>query len=1064
MLVRRLILLLVTVPLLAGRADRYALILEDPPLVRQVRRSALAAPEAEPYRKALLSKQKSLHLRLAAQQIPVTGSIHTLLNAVFVAAAPNQAARLQTLPGVAGVVRMPALRRKLNKALDLISAPQAWSALGGASNAGAGMKIAILDTGIDETHPAFQDPSLSIPAGFPKGTSGDLAHATNKIIAVRSYVQSLALFDGDPVNTRPDDLSARDRVGHGTAVAMIAAGVTNTGPVATITGVAPKAWLGNYKIFGSPGVNDFTFSDVVLQALDDAFNDGMDVASVSVGFPALWSLHEQGAACGNSGTLPCDPWAAAVENAAAGGMAVVVPAGNDGDLGMNTINTPGSAPSAITAGASTNTHVLFSTVATPSGDELDMRLSDGPQPLSVFSAPLADVSNLNNNGKACSPLPNGSLAGMIALIQRGDCGFATKVINAEQAGAVAAIIFREQGANSLFTMTGLVNTGIPSGMIGADAGALLKSRVAAHPGGSVTFDPAAFEIPSTDPESAAFFASQGPGITDSVLKPEVAAPGTFIYTATQNYDPNGDLFSGNRYSAADGTSLSAPMVAAAAAMAKQAHPKFTAAQLKSAVTNTATGGLIDYDASGNPFPARVTAVGAGKLNVANAIATTITAVPATVSFGEVSGGLVSRTVTITNAGASSANIQLTVNQRDQDARAQVSVNPASFALGAGQARQVTVALTGSIPQPGIYEGIINVSGGPVPLRIPYLYLVGDGVPFNLIPLQGSDFVQESGAQVELDFKVVDRYGVPVANVPVQFSPSGSVSQATRTTDNLGIGEALVNTGPQTGEQSFTASAGGMTLEFDGRVRLAPSINNNGLLNAASFEFGRGLAPGSYLTIKGSGLSETTAVYRTPYLPISLAGVSVSFDAPSRGLSLPGHIHYVSDGQINVQIPWEFAGLSSVIMKVSLGDFSSDQSPTVTVPLATVSPAFFEYQEAASGKTLAAALDENYRVIGTGNPVQRGRVVQFFLNGLGAVDHQPPSGEPTPSQSLVHTSVLPSVMIGEQPASVQFSGLAPTIVGLYQVNVVVPTNISPGFQAAVISIGGVTSKTTIVPVQ
>src|SRR5438034_5564126 len=50
--------------------------------------------------------------------------------------------------------------------------------------------------------------------------------------------------------------------------------------------------------------------------------------------------------------------------------------------------------------------------------------------------------------------------------------------------------------------------------------------------------------------------------------------------------------------------------------------------------------------------------------------------------------------------------------------------------------------------------------------------------------------------------------------------------------------------------------------------------------------------------------------------------------------------------------------------------------------------------------------------------QRGRVVQFFLNGLGAVDHQPPSGEPTPSQSLVHTSVLPSVMIGEQPASVQ----------------------------------------------
>src|SRR5262249_2164825 len=151
----------------------------------------------------------------------------------------------------------------------------AWQQVG-ITNAGLGMKIGIIDTGIDSEHAGFQDPSLAIPSGFPRANNAeDLAFTNNKVIVARSYAD---LFDrSDP------DRSPRDRVGHGTATGMAAAGVTNTGPLATITGVAPKAWLGSYKVFGSPGVNDGATDAAILKAIDDAVADGMDVINLSLG-------------------------------------------------------------------------------------------------------------------------------------------------------------------------------------------------------------------------------------------------------------------------------------------------------------------------------------------------------------------------------------------------------------------------------------------------------------------------------------------------------------------------------------------------------------------------------------------------------------------------------------------------------------------------------------------------------------------------------------------------------------------------------------------------------------
>ena len=969
---------------------------------------------------------------------------------------------------------MPPLRLLLDKAIDLVNAPQAWNVVGGAQNAGAGVRIGIIDTGIDQNHPAFQDSSLSVPAGYPKCRGDDCAYANSKVIAVRSYVDMLVGGE-DPPTSRPDDLSPRDRIGHGTAVAMIAAGARNSGPSATITGVAPKAYLGNYKIFGSPGVNDVTFYDVLIQALEDAFNDGMDIVTLSLGSPAVYGPLDRGAICLEPASNACDVRAQAVENAMKAGMAVVVPAGNDGDLGyrfptLNTIHTPGTAPSAITVGASTNSHIWFSAVRVTGSDapanlrSIPARFGDGPKPNGPLTAPLRDVAQLQDDGRACSGLTAGSLAGAIALIQRGNCAFATKVNNAHKAGAAAVLIYQVDGSDFIFSPAYLTETGIPAVLIGNTDGRNLKSFLASHPERPVTLDPALAAL-NAEFDTVADFSSHGPSIGDSNIKPELVAVGTDLYTAAQRYDPNGELYDPAGYTATQGTSFSVAMAAGAAAMVKQRNPRLTAAQLKSAVVNTASQGILD-DAGA----ARVTAVGAGKLNAEAAVRTDVTAEPATLSFGVVTAGALPMSRTLKMVNASSRGLTLAVVPRDQDANLSLTVTPNS--VSANATATVSVRLDRVRPDaplspPGAYEGAITIKGGAVDLRVPYLYLVGDGAPHNIFPLLGSDFigtVSESKCWRQLAFKLIDQFGVPVRNASVRFRTTiggGFIDSADKETDIYGIAAALVCLGPQLGDQQFTAEAGSLTVYFDGRARLRPSIETNGVVNAASFERGKAVAPGSYIAIFGRGLSESTRVFSTPYLPLSLAGVSVSFDVPSKKLSLPGRLHFVSDGQVNVQVPWELQGLNSALTKISIGDTSS---AVYTVPLSDYAPAFFEYTEPSSGRQFIAALDENYRLIGSGNPARPGRTVQLYANGLGPVDNQPPSGEVTPAQPLAQTRVNPSVTIGGRAAAVQFCGLAPYNVGLYQINVGVPGDIATGIQPVVINANGILSKTASLPIQ
>lgn len=1063
----------------APASGQYILILDDPPVSEHIgSRTQAKSAEAEQYRLKIQRAQQALRRELESRKIQVVGSSDYLINALYVQAAEDRVPELRSLPGVKAVVPSKRYKRKLNRAVPLVNGPAAWNTLAGVQNAGLGMKIAILDTGIDQNHPAFKDTSLPMPAGFPLCKPQDCAFTNNKVIVARSYVAQLAAGSSPnpAADSRPDDFSPRDRIGHGTATASIAAGATNAGSAATITGIAPKAYVGNYKIFGSPEVNAFATEGAIIMALEDALKDGMDVASLSLGGPAFTGPLDAGGACGNPPGVPCDIVAVAVENASKNGMVVVAAAGNEADTGVrvnlptrNTIGSPADAPSAIAAGASTNSHTFVNSVRVPGNDAppglrvIPARFGDGPLPSVALTAPLRDIALLENDGFACSALPSGALAGAIGLIARGNCSFGQKVANAQSAGAVAVIVYDNEPGPP-FGPGGLTGTSIPAVLISQPDGEALKNFSDANPDHAATLDPGLAEQTVSNTNQLAPFSSLGPSAgDDALIKPDLVAVGTNLYMASQKFDPLGDMFSADGFTVADGTSFSTPLIAGAAALVKQKNPRFTPVQIKSALVNTATADVITETGG----PGHANEVGGGKLDVNGAVTATVTAQPATLSFGVVSSTTslpVNKQLQITNSGSAAVNLTITVVQTTPDLLAGIKTDKQTLSLNPGASAAVTVTLAGSTPAGGSYDGNILFRGGTVSLHVPFAYLVPTGTPANLIPLIGLGFdgtVNEPIPDGAIAFKLVDSIGLPIAGAPVSFSVrrgGGTLQQADQATDKNGIAAAIPMLGPQPGLQVFTGTAGGFSMTFLGAAREKPAIAEGGIVDAASFEPGKPVAPGSYISIFGTGLSDDRAPARSLPLPLAIDLVNVSFDAP--GLSLPGRLLFVSPGQVNVQVPWELQGQSSVQVKVTI-DFS--RSNVYTLPLAAAAPSFFESTDTA-GNRIIAALDEANIPIDSSHPGARGHVVQLFANGLGPVSNQPATGEPAPSSPLARTATAPTVTIGGVQAAVSYSGLAPGFPALYQLNVTVPDQTSPGLQPVVISMAGSSSKPSNLVVQ
>jgi minor extracellular serine protease Vpr len=754
---------------------RYIVELDgDPPATLAAKRGNRAQASDSEFQAqvASLNRQQAAARQAIEQEGgEVWGSTQAVVNALLVRIAPEKAARLRALPGVRHVHEVRLYHRSLDHALPLVHVPEAWNQIGGQDQAGLGVKIAIIDTGIDSGHPAFQDTSLPMPDGFPKtNKDADLAYTNGRIIVARAYTQ-LAVANGPP---------AGDVEGHGTGVAMTAAGGTVVGPHGPITGVAPKAYLGNYKVFPDPTRGAPT--DLILQAINDAVADGMDVLNMSLG----------GIPASRPGD---DPLVEAVENAVAAGKIVTIAAGNEGP-DLNTMSSPGTAPSAISVGSSLNDRIFGGSERIGDAPPVLAIPGSGPNSQSPITAPLADVASLDSNGMACSPLAAGSLTGSIALVLRGVCLFEDKINNVQQAGAVAALVYTDAARPNPITMAAGAAT-LPAAMVSYANGIAAKQQIS-H--GTVTatldFSINAIAVPSNRISS---FSSRGPN-TDGGIKPDLLAIGDTIYTATNGSD----------FIVESGTSFSSPMTAGAAALVKAARPGLTAQQYRSLLIDTGVPVILD---SGQQLP--VQQAGGGTLNVFAALNATATATPASLSFGIGSDTVdQTRTLTLSNVGANPDTFSIVAQPFNGPAPA-VATN--AVQLAPGQSQDVAVQFTNSGLSPGSYWGFLQVQGtqNQTVTSVPYWYGVTSQTAQNVTILYvptdslGRPAGRRNSRQ-PIDLRITDSEGIALPVMPTVTVVAGGgsvINISSIDSDFPGVLEMLVRLGPAPGDNIFHIDAG-----------------------------------------------------------------------------------------------------------------------------------------------------------------------------------------------------------------------------------------------------------------
>jgi uncharacterized protein (TIGR03437 family) len=243
---------------------------------------------------------------------------------------------------------------------------------------------------------------------------------------------------------------------------------------------------------------------------------------------------------------------------------------------------------------------------------------------------------------------------------------------------------------------------------------------------------------------------------------------------------------------------------------------------------------------------------------------------------------------------------------------------------------------------------------------------------------------------------------------------------------------------------------------------SPVINQDGIVNGANFQASEPIAPGSLISIFGTGLASATASADTIPLSTTLGQASVTFSGSSGTYSAP--LLFADSTQLNVQVPWETLspGANSDTLNVTV-TVNGTTSPAVQVNVGTMSPGIFQL----SGRGLIVNYLDNTFAWPTGaiaglntHPAAPGDFVIMYTTGLGPVASPPQDGSNS-SDELRNTLTKPVVTIGGVNATVDFSGLSPLYVGVYQLNVQVPTGVTPGDAVpVVIQLGGITTPGTL----
>ena len=210
------------------------------------------------------------------------------------------------------------------------------------------------------------------------------------------------------------------------------------------------------------------------------------------------------------------------------------------------------------------------------------------------------------------------------------------------------------------------------------------------------------------------------------------------------------------------------------------------------------------------------------------------------------------------------------------------------------------------------------------------------------------------------------------------------------------------------------------------------LNPAGIVNAASSApFTAGIAPGDFITLYGANLAPGTATAYTVPFPTTagLDGVQVTVNG------LPAPVQFVSPGQISAIVPY---AIGTSIARIQVNN-NGVLSNVVTMPVYLTAPGVFTVPPGGLG--YGAVLHGDYSLVTPQNPAQVGETVAVYLTGLGTTNPVIPDGSAGPSSSQTNNTI--QVYIGGQAATVGYSGLAPQLAGLYQINVTVPSGVTAG---------------------
>ena len=652
--------------------------------------------------------------RAAAANIDYTErfAFNRLWNGMSIAATDGEAQRVRRLAGVKAVfpvltlrvdpIEEDTLQPEMKTALAMTGAANAQAGPNGAT--GAGIKLGIIDTGIDYDHPDLGGgfgPGFRVARGYD--FVGDRYDA-----GISGGRYQIPHPDGDP-----DDCN-----GHGTHVAGIA-GASGNPDTGGVLGVAPGVTFGAYRVFGCDGS---TSSDIMIAAMERADADGMDVVNMSIGAAFL--------------NWPQYPTAAAADALVAKGVVVVASIGNSGGNGVYSASAPGVGRNVIGVASYENSHLDMPYFETNDGTKFGYTLASGGGAVpTAGTAPIVRTGTPSSAADACStgnpPVPPalGDLTGKIALIRRGTCGFHMKALNAQNAGAIGVVLYNN--AFGLLTPNVAPPTAndpevtIPVVMLTDTAGVALNNKIADGPT-TLEWTDDSDHFPNPLGGRAAGSSSYGLD-AELQLKPNLGAPGARIRsTFPLEIQPYANL---------SGTSMASPHVAGAVALYLQKHPEATPAQVKAALQNSADPQLFAAATSPTPtaFLDAVHKQGAGMLDIDDAIEATTSITPSEISVGE---GNVSKSfdLTITNDGEEDVEYSIT-HQSALASRGTFAVSlfntpatisaPTPVIVPAGESVTFTVTITPpTTTDLRVYGGYIGITGDRT-YRVPYAGLAGD---------------------------------------------------------------------------------------------------------------------------------------------------------------------------------------------------------------------------------------------------------------------------------------------------------------------------------------------------